>query len=233
MAYKQLNIQNPCSQKWEEMPLIDHGRHCNKCNHTIRDFSEMNNHELLEMLQSGKYSCGRFGKQQMGTLYFVNEKKQERKRYWASIAAAIVAGTLQVSIAYSQTPNNNPAIIPGSSLILKGDKTEPVKNDNQKSVTKSEKLSFRVVDSKTKHPLPYVQIELMGMTGTTDSLGRIDFEINYNENARTNFYAHLIVSNYEEERIKLSLKACLKKLNVLYMRKKENEENLLILGRWG
>ena len=220
--HKKLEIKNPCSQNWDEMTPKGKGKHCNSCNKVILDFTEMNDVDLVKMLQSGKYSCGLFTKQQMGTRYLEKEKNLSRKRYWSAIAASIVAGTLQLTSSYGQTQipvrQNAPVVNRSTAEKLFENKNEP-KNSN------IEKFSFRVVDSENKQPLAHVGIEMMGMFGITDSLGRVDFQIEYEEGESITFISNLYLYKYEEEKIRLNLKNCFQKLTVLYMKRKKEKNN--------
>ncbi len=224
MKTKTLHIQNPCNQNWDEMSLLGNGRYCGSCNHVIHDFSDMSNNELLQMLQSGQHSCGRFDKKQMGLMYVLGQKKRETKKYWNSVAAAIIAGMLQVSVGYSQTPSNHQPLLP-RNFLFKGDVQTTTSNQETDQTTTKQKFSFRVVDSETKKPLPSVHIEIMGLSGYTDSLGRIDFSLEYDPEVRTRVFLNLLAAKYEDQKAETTLQACINKLTILYMRKKKTHEN--------
>lgn len=231
MPYKKLEISNPCTQNWDKMPLMSQGRYCGSCKHIIHDFSEMNTSELLQMLQTGKYSCGRFDKIQMGTFYLVREKSIERKKYWSALAAAIISGILQVSVSYSQTPNKPILVQKKMSMTIALPQQLSKNTESDKPSIEKQKFSFRVVDSETKKPLQYIQIELMGLYGITDSAGRVDFELNYDPAINTKFIASLFSVKYEDKKVKMTLKACYNKLTVIYVRKnKKSKKKEYLLG---
>ena len=231
--YKKLEIKNPCTQSWDHMKPMGTGRHCNSCNKVIHDFTNMNDQELLSMLQSGKYSCGMFTKDQMGTIYLEKEKTTGRKKYWATIAASILAGTLQLTVSYGQSPIRKNGAIVNDRLL---EKNPQVKTTTVPQLEKEmkEKFSFRIVDSETKQPLSDVQIEIMGITAHTDSLGRVDYKFEYKEGESIPIISSMYLNGYNEERVKLNLNTCYKKLTILYMEKKKRQKKeLLIVGQWG
>ncbi len=233
--YKKLEIKNPCTQNWDEMKPLENGKHCSSCNHVIHDFSEMNDSELLTILQSGKYRCGMFTKDQMGTMYLEKEKSSNRKKYWNAIAASIVAGTLQLTMGYGQvqTPIRKNAPILDRSTMEKffEDKTEPTIPGVEK--VQKEKFSFIVVDSKTKQPLGNTQVEMMGITSHTDSLGRVDFKFEYKEGNRIPVIATIYLYSFGEAKQKLNLYDCFKKLTFLSLKpKRQNKKDNYILGLW-
>ncbi len=251
MADKKLDIKKPCSQKWDEMTPLGDARYCNSCNHIIHDFSNMSNQELLQMLQSGKYSCGMFDQKQMGMIYQVQQVQQASKKYWNAIAAAIVAGMLQVSTGYSQTPGQSNILMPKSQSILRVGTENRVNTEQlipttekatvnavnadtaKSTVTQKSKFSFRLVDADTKKPLQYVKVEVMGFSGFTDSLGRIDFELEYNTENGSRVFIQSALHEYEDQTTETHLEICLNKLTVIYLRKKKKEERYMILGQWG
>lgn len=62
----QLNVPNPCNNKWDEMVPNDNGRHCKQCNKTVVDFSNYTTEQLLAYFRdSGQSVCGRIGEQQL------------------------------------------------------------------------------------------------------------------------------------------------------------------------
>lgn len=232
MITKKLEIKNPCGQDWNEMKPMQQGRYCGSCNHIIHDFSEMPNDELLQMLKSGKHSCGRFVKEQMGLVYSV-QTPVDRKKYWAGIAAAIIAGMLQVNIGYSQTPTKLSKLFPRSIAFAKGNEEKPNANtqETKDTLVKKEKISFRIVDSDTKKPLSNVRVEMNGLIGTTDDLGRIDFELDSEESSNSRLSIKLFQSSYENQTLNKDITNCLNKLNILSMRRKKvNQDREFTLG---
>jgi hypothetical protein len=237
MKIKTLEIKNPCSQKWDEMEPMAQGRYCKQCNHLIRDFSAMDDEALVNMLQSGIYSCGMFSTSQMGTVYQLNENKQQRKKYWTAMAASLVAGAFQIATGYSQTTDYTRPLNKTYTKVRTDQ--EPVVNNQATSTVQKTKFSFRVVDVATRQPLAKVKVEMMGNTYTTDSTGRLDVELNYTPDTLVSFYAELFLHGYEPEKIKLTLQACYNKLKVLYLQNKKTKKlkgkysDPKILGWWG
>lgn len=86
-----LSIPKPCDQLWETMQEKGEGRFCEKCQHTIIDFSQMTDKELLQYLNSNPaINCGRFDSKQLGRAIELKEPKTFLPASWKKIAATVV-----------------------------------------------------------------------------------------------------------------------------------------------
>jgi hypothetical protein len=232
MSYKKLRIQKPCSQPLMETSSVTNEKYCNSCKHTVHDFTEMSTPELVAMLQSGKYSCGIFDKEQLGTLYYVqDETRSKRKKYWNGIAAAIVAGTLQLSSAYSQSPVRTHKLYNRNLAFDKFQpESSPVVTEQEQTVVKKEKFEFTVLDEETHAPMAYAKVVMMGISGQTDEHGKISYDFIYSPDTIVKFVAELSYYKYEDKHIRLQLQACHKKMTVLYMHKKKHNTREVVYG---
>lgn len=186
MPYKKLSIPDPCQQKWHHMKKDGEGRHCQSCNTTIVDFSDLSDEELISTLQSGKYHCGRFHEDQMGIMYYMEEKRKERKRYWNSIAAAIVAGVLQVSSGFGQTDTKpqNQKLYPRSMAFDKyfqndnQTQTTPQPKENENEEIK-DKVTFVFKNKRYNSPISGLTIKIkeLNFSGTSNGQGEISFDL--------------------------------------------------------
>jgi hypothetical protein len=232
MAYKTLNIEKPCSQPLVEISALGTEKYCHSCKHTVHDFSEMSTPELVAVLQSGKHRCGIFDKEQLGTLYYVqDEARSKRKKYWSGIAAAIVAGTLQLSSTYSQSPVRTHPLY-NRDLAFDKCQTEssPVVTEQDQAVAKKEKFEFTVLDEETHTPMAYAKVVMMGISGQTDEQGKISYTFIYSPDTVVKFVAELSSYKYEDKHIKLQLQACYKKMTVLYIRKQKHNTREVVYG---
>ncbi len=61
-----LTIPTPCNENWDQMTPQEQGRHCDKCNLVVTDFTAMSNEEILQYLNknTGKV-CGRVEEKQL------------------------------------------------------------------------------------------------------------------------------------------------------------------------
>jgi hypothetical protein len=235
MAYKILDIKKPCNQQWEEMQPHVEGKHCGICNHVIRDFSDMNDNELIQVLQNGKYSCGRFDKVQMGTMYYVEEQKKEKKKYWNSIAAAIVAGVLQISTGYTQAPVIPRVKVPypQHNLRLDDGSTSSLPAESAQTQSTQLKIDFIVLNKSTKKAIPYAYIEIAGKYVMADSLGRVSFELEANTDLNTTLVINISHRGYEHGTKRMKVLNCTS-VTPLYLRKKaKNKKREYIVGDWG
>ncbi|MBL7900135.1 MAG: T9SS type A sorting domain-containing protein [Crocinitomicaceae bacterium] len=67
---KGIRIEEPCSEKWNEMTPTQRGAFCQKCTIDIFDFSEMTTHQIKQTMKAhaGEHVCGRFKPGQLESL---------------------------------------------------------------------------------------------------------------------------------------------------------------------
>ncbi|NRA13451.1 MAG: hypothetical protein HRT57_16015 [Crocinitomicaceae bacterium] len=67
---KNLHIDSPCKENWNEMPSTDKGAHCQKCASDVFDFTNSSNTEIRSILleRSGQKVCGRYTEDQLESL---------------------------------------------------------------------------------------------------------------------------------------------------------------------
>ncbi|MFT5512104.1 MAG: hypothetical protein ACI8SE_000499 [Bacteroidia bacterium] len=55
-----IHIPEPCTENWNEMSPQQQGRHCDKCDKVVQDFTQMRIDQLFNTVRSGASTCGRF-----------------------------------------------------------------------------------------------------------------------------------------------------------------------------
>ena len=56
-----ITISEPCSQKWEELTVVEQGRFCASCQKVVIDFTKMTDSELLDYFNNYQgNTCGSF-----------------------------------------------------------------------------------------------------------------------------------------------------------------------------
>jgi hypothetical protein len=68
---KNISIPKPCHESWQQMTPAAQGRHCAQCCKTVTDFTGMTNNQIVNYLATANNVCGRFDKQQLGSLNHV------------------------------------------------------------------------------------------------------------------------------------------------------------------
>ncbi len=181
MALKKITIHEHCPEKLSKMLPKGEGRHCTKCDSIVIDFRKMTDAELIKTISSGKYHCGRFTGEQLEKMYYFEETRKERKKYWVAIAASIVAGMFQVSTSYSQTPTttNTHRLINKSTSIIRDGEEVQVEKPVEKIKEKTNKFVVEVIHGETKKGLKDIQIliEDLEITATTDENGLFIYEL--------------------------------------------------------
>jgi hypothetical protein len=61
-----IHLPEPCHENWSEMSLKEKGRHCQKCNKEVHDFTSYSDAKLLTFFKSHSQVCGRFRSSQIG-----------------------------------------------------------------------------------------------------------------------------------------------------------------------
>lgn len=230
MPFKKLEIKKPCSQNWDEMTAMSHGRHCNSCNHVVHDFSEMTNDELVQVLQSGKYSCGRFEKNQLGLMYQPKTNNVDRKKYWNSIAAGIVGGILQISVGFTQAPIVKKELIIGTQTnrCIDCDALSSSKHTNEEPRKLS--IDFKILDSETKEPIPYTYIKLFGTTYRTDSIGKVSIKMEANTDVYTELTLNIESNGYRSKTKRIQLINCVGVTHIYLRKIPQNKNKEYIMG---
>ena len=65
---KNVKLSFACSENWDEMPDAKGGKHCDKCQKKVYDFTNCKADEFIKVLAENNYSiCGRFSALQIAT----------------------------------------------------------------------------------------------------------------------------------------------------------------------
>lgn len=64
-----INIENPCSENWDDMQDDMLGKFCIKCNKSVEDFTNSSPEEISRKFAENKKVCGRFTSSQLDQNY--------------------------------------------------------------------------------------------------------------------------------------------------------------------
>jgi len=97
----EIQIAEPCHEKWSEMTPTEQGKHCKSCDKILTDFSKMSDHELLNFFNKSQGNlCGRFRKGQLDRKIVPLPTPSFTRSYAAS--ALLVSGLALSSVATAQ-----------------------------------------------------------------------------------------------------------------------------------
>jgi hypothetical protein len=189
------SIPVPCHELWEMMDVVEKGRHCQKCDKTILDFTNTSDHDLSQVLaQTTGSICGRFKR---GQLVQTVEPSQMQLLRRFCVAAIIVFGTslFTMSSAVANkiqehlTPVFNEAItVVDGFVVIKG----------------------TITDHQTGDPIPFAAITVtnpdgsMVMGTTTDVDGQYSFKIDLNQFSKKDLQLSISVLGYEPVKFMLN-----------------------------
>ena len=98
----QIQIPEPCHEKWSDMTPNEKGRYCDQCAKTIVDFSQVSDNELAQLfIQKKGKICGRFNTTQLNRdIQIPMPAKPSRN---AATVGLLLTSMLGATIATSQT----------------------------------------------------------------------------------------------------------------------------------
>lgn len=157
----QIHIPNPCDEKWANMTPSKGGRHCERCEKTIVDFTNKTDREIAHLhKQSNGKLCGRFTPDQLKRDIILHPKSPSRNR--SKAAAALLAGMLSTGTAVAQ----------GAVTIQRTEQHISEKeNENKEKTTSGSRVISGQVTDENGEPLPFANVFIKdACTGTTTDI---------------------------------------------------------------
>jgi hypothetical protein len=97
---KNVQLKFSCSKSWDMMTNANGGRHCDKCQKKVYDFSNSNVEEFQRILAENNYNvCGRFTQQQLHTQPVVGLPLWKK---WLSAAMVLISINVWGSKVFAQ-----------------------------------------------------------------------------------------------------------------------------------
>ena len=144
----QIDIPKPCDEKWLDMMPAKGGRHCERCEKTIVDFTDKTDREIAHLYkQSEGKLCGRFSPDQLNRDIVLHPKSSSQKRLKA--VAALLAGMLSTGTAVAQ----------GEVVVHRTEQHISEKESESEAKTSSggRVITGQVTD-ETGEPLPFANV---------------------------------------------------------------------------
>jgi hypothetical protein len=99
-----INLPQPCHENWSDMSLLEKGRHCQKCNKEVYDFTSYSDAKLLTFFKSNSLVCGRFRSSQIGREL---DHKLITSSKWAIAACSLLLMSYNTVYAQNEVQLNN------------------------------------------------------------------------------------------------------------------------------
>lgn len=132
-----LRIAKPCHEDWQTMTPNDIGRHCDNCQKTVVDFTELPDSDIVRFFKNKPRGiCGRFSAYQLSKSYtFPNPQQQANYARVAALLAGLFVANIGCNSLPSQLSNaemteitgakpyfpTNPKVIEGTVLNENGE----------------------------------------------------------------------------------------------------------------
>lgn len=161
-----IRVDAPCQEDWQQMSHQEPGRFCQRCQHTVIDFSHFSDIQLQQyLMEATAIPCGRFHHTQLNRIIGLPPERLIKPRHTAPVAAAVLilfSLQLQAANEYSTAPQQLLGLTDhycdksnGDSLHISG-----------------------TVRDHDKKPLAEAEISFNGeLIGKTDHEGRFSFTI--------------------------------------------------------
>ncbi len=175
-SIKEIKIGFRCSEDWSEMIDSNEGKHCQKCDKVVTDFTKLSNRKIITLLEKNRNEkiCGRFEENQIIDLNkFLSQPKQSNQtKYLAHILASAVFTTVSCSSSKELKHQNCDGYKPQIEILKE--------NTNPDSFSTT-KFSGIVVDENNQ-PLINASVLIEGSVygAATDSSGQFSFELDSN-----------------------------------------------------
>ena len=167
----EIDIPQPCNQKWEEMKTCGLNRYCLKCEKEIIDFSFYSDRALVKVIEENKGRiCGRFTKEQLNRELLVSQK---RKSFFANFSASWIGLWLFLSAPFQS--------------VKAQVKTEIFPELKTKIIVTNRFFISGVVVDEDNQPVPDIKVKIfeLGQGTFTDSNGK--FKIVFEDNSFGNY----------------------------------------------
>ena len=153
-----LNISNPCSEKFNQFKKTEAGGFCDSCQKEVIDFSSMTQKEIMSYFKNKKGKvCGSFKAPQL-TTYTTDTLSAKRLFNFRSGLSFSLLSLGLLSTGYAQTPKQPMVTIQKDTDRSVNDETKQYK-----------KYTISGVVSEESGPLPGASILLQGTTVGTET----------------------------------------------------------------
>lgn len=120
-AIKTISVPEPCKRHWEQMHVVDSGRHCESCCKTVVDFTVMNNAEIIAFLSVNNNACGHFNRVQLQGLNNSLNPGRPPRSLWINFLSGIVLG-----ISFSSYKANAQGQAPANLYQIRKDSVQHI-----------------------------------------------------------------------------------------------------------
>ncbi len=155
--YFGIQLDNPCSENWDNMTPSESGRFCNSCSKQVVDFTAMSDAAIVAYFKKHKNVCGRFAEEQLER----NLLPYNRKQTLLGKAIAAVMLLFQTFIAGAQTDN----AIPKAVIEQKAQSKQNFESECSKMIpgdSGAYKIKILVIDSNSFEPIKNARVLING-----------------------------------------------------------------------
>jgi len=166
-------IPQPCHENPASMQKNEQGKFCSACEKNVRDFTQMTDNEILEIISKENGSgCGTFRSSQLNRLIVQTQLKGNNTRLNTIMAGLLLAAGAGVANAQGAVPIHVP--FPNDTTLTSNHGVEPVTKDSVIPVFKGQ-----VVEAETGNGMMGVFVTIKGSScrTTTNADGNFSLSI--------------------------------------------------------
>jgi len=187
----QLNIQNPCEEKWNSMQPLDRGKFCMQCSKEVIDFTKLDNKEIVQIIEESKGRiCGRMSISQLNNPIEIQSKKSRSKLYKVLTAIFLIGSTGSIFATPLSSTTNNLSVSKNESNY-KRINLKQIKTDNLKDTIRGQVLT------EFEEPLEAsIYVKELDLILETDLEGK--FQIIMSKDFQSDYLSLIIEGAYHE-----------------------------------
>lgn len=174
MAFRlKLEIENPCSENWDQMMPDEKGRFCMSCTKQVIDFSKMTDQELIRFFKQNRKTemCGQLSSSQLGRVLI-----ESPRRRWLSY---FLQATLPALLFLNRAGAQQTGLMQHAAVVKEIKEVAGLKQSALPATTGAPVvIKGNIIDHEGK-PVAYASVKVMGTEqySLADSAG--NFQIHY------------------------------------------------------
>ena len=218
MPKYQINIPEPCHEKWDEMTPTEKGKFCDVCSKEIYDMRQFTNSELANKIKQNENICGVFNQNQLGVDLYANSNSAFSRFGMLFSLTSLLSLTQPQSAQAQDTPK--------ASTIQQCDTTKKDTKPLILGKIAAPKITLKGIVTDDMRPIPNatVLIKYSERGVVTDFDGNFEFILNNNKPVT------IVVSHAAYQSKEVTISDFSQNETILIKLKYPEEESVITMG---